>query len=171
MPALMRTRPAQLYIFEVSEGGETFWFFLSTNHTKGGLQRVKKIYIYKSPDGQAPFLDFMATLDEKARKKLEYALMSMIINKGRLTEPLVKHFSIERYRQLYEIREKSRVLLRVIFAFDDSGNIILLHPFVKRNKRDTNYALEASLAMLKVISNRPDAPMEYPFRTESTKNI
>ena len=132
---------------------------------------MKKIYIYKSPDGRAPFLDFMAAQDEKARKKLEYALMSMAINKGRLTEPMVKHFSIERYRLLYEIREKSRVLLRVVFAYDDSGNVILLHPFVKRNKRDTNYALEASLAMLEVINKRPDALMEYPFRTESTKNV
>jgi phage-related protein len=124
---------------------------------------VKKIYIYQSSGGYAPFLSFMATQNEKARNKLEYALKSMSIHKGRLSEPLVKHFSIERYRRLYELREKSRVLLRVVFSFDSGGNIILLHPFVKRHKRDTNYALEVSLTMLGDISQRPDALMEYPF--------
>ena len=131
---------------------------------------VKKIYLYKPSDRQAPFFDFMAGLDEKAQKKLEYALKSMAIHKGRLTEPQVKHFSIERYRQLYEIREKSRVMLRVIFVFDDSGNVILLHPFIKRNKRDTNYALESSLTMLEEIKKNPDALTEYPFRAGTNKS-
>lgn len=131
---------------------------------KGGAKRVKKIYLYQSPDGSAPFLDFMATLDGKARKKLEYALKSMVISRGRLTEPLVKHFSIERYRQLYEVREKARVLIRVIFALDEEGNVILLHPFIKRHKRNTNQALETSLAMLEEIRQNPDALLEYPFQ-------
>ena len=91
---------------------------------------MKNIYLYKSPDGRMPFLEFMSALDEKARKKLEYALKSMEISQGRLTEPQIKHFSIERYRRLYEVREKARVLLRVIFAFDSDGNVILLHPLL-----------------------------------------
>lgn len=124
---------------------------------------MKKIYLYRSPDGNAPFLDFMAALDEKARGKLEYALKSMAISRGRLTEPQVKHFSIERYRQLYELREKARILLRVIFTFDEGGNVILLHPFVKRHKRNTNQALEASLAMLEEIKQHPHTLLEYPF--------
>jgi len=125
---------------------------------------VKKIYLYKAPDGSAPFLEFMATLDEKAKNKLEYALKSMAISQGRFTEPLVKHFSIERYRQLYELREKARVLVRVIFALDGGGNVILLYPFIKRHKRNTNQALEISLAMLEEIGQNPHAVMEYPFQ-------
>ena len=125
---------------------------------------MRKIYLYKSPDGSTPVLDFIASLDEKAQKKLDYSFKSIVLHKGRLTEPQVKHFSIERYRKLYELREKSRVMLRIIFVFDDSGNVILLHPFIKRNKRDTNYALEASLDMLEKIKQSPDALMEYPFR-------
>ena len=125
---------------------------------------MKKIYLYKSPSGDTPFLDFTAALDEKACKKLEYALKSMAISQGRLTEPQVKHFSIERYRQLYEVREKARVLIRVIFMLDDDGNVILLHPFIKRHKRNTNQALEISLAMLKEINQNPDALLEYPFQ-------
>ncbi|GHU81034.1 hypothetical protein FACS1894191_7500 [Clostridia bacterium] len=123
---------------------------------------MKKIYMYQPTDGNAPFLSFMAALDEKARRKLEHALKSMAITPGRMTEPLVKHFSIERYQLLYELREKSRVLIRVIITFD-SGNVILLQPFIKRNKRDTNTALENSLAMLEEIRRNPDALREYEF--------
>ena len=131
---------------------------------------MKKIYLYKSPDGSAPFLEFMAALDEKARKKLEYALKSMAITPGRFSEPMVKHFSIERYQQLYELREKARVLLRVVFTFDECGNVILLCPFIKRHKRNTNQALEASLAMLEKIENNPHALMEYPFHAGVCEN-
>lgn len=124
---------------------------------------MKKIYLYKSPEGGVPLLEFMAALDEKAQKKVEYAFKSMAISRGRLSEPQVKHFSIERYRQLYEIREKARVLIRVIFALDGDGNVILLHPFIKRHKRNTNQALETSLAMLEEIKQNPDILLEYPF--------
>lgn len=131
---------------------------------------MKKIYLYKSPDGGAPFLEFMAALDEKARKKMEFALKSMAISQGRLTEPQVKHFSIERYRQLYEVREKARILIRVIFALDGDGNVILLHPFIKRHKRNTNQALEISLAMLEKIKQTPNVLLEYPFHNGACGN-
>lgn len=124
---------------------------------------MRKIYLFKYPDGNVPFLDFMTTLDEKAQRKLEYALKSMAIFQGRFTEPQVKHFSIERYRHLYELREKSRVLIRVIFTLDGEGNVILLHPFIKRHKRNTNQALETSLVMLEKIRQYPNTLMEYPF--------
>ena len=125
---------------------------------------MKKIYIFKTSNGTVPFLSFMGSLDEKARKKLEYTLKSIALHQSRLSEPTIKHYSIERYRNLYELREKSRVLLRTIFTFDRNDDIILLYPFIKRHKRDTNYALESSLEMLEEISKRPCALIEYPFQ-------
>jgi phage-related protein len=83
---------------------------------------------------------------------------------GSLTEPQVKHFSIERYRKLYELREKAQILLRVIFALDKNENIILLSPFVKRHKRDTSRALEDSLKMLEEIKRNPAALSEYQLK-------
>ena len=64
-----------------------------------------------------------------------------------MKEPHIKHFVIERYGQLYELREKNKILVRIIFTICD-GDILLLTPFVKRQKRDTMQALEASLNML-----------------------
>ncbi len=92
---------------------------------------MRKIYYYQPEEKSAPFLDFMDSLDSKARRKIIYALRCMAINQGKFSEPQVKHFSIERYKRLYELREKARVLLRIIFVTDAAGNIVLLHPFVK----------------------------------------
>jgi len=124
---------------------------------------VKKIYLYTSPDGETPFLDFLCSLNAKQRKKLEYSLKSMALSTGKLSEPQVKHFSIERYRQLYEMREKAQILIRIVFTFDGNGNVILLYPFIKRHKRNTNQALEASLKLLAEIKENPGCLCEYEF--------
>ncbi len=124
---------------------------------------MKKIYIYTSSDRITPFIDFWDSLNDKQQKKLEYALKSMALSTGKLSEPQVKHFSIERYRRLYELREKAQVLLRIIFTLDKHDNIILLSPFIKRHKRNTSQALENSLKMLEDIQKNPAALREYVF--------
>jgi phage-related protein len=125
--------------------------------------RVKKIYLYVSPDGEIPFLDFLRTLNAKQQKKLDYALKCLVLNNGKLSEPQVKHFSIERYKRFYELREKAQVLLRIIFVLDSNGNIILLSPFIKRHKRNTSQALDASLKMLYEIYHYTGTLREYSF--------
>ncbi len=130
------------------------------------MTSAKAIYLpqihYFQPEGKtAPFLDFMDTLDNKARQKIVNALPWMAMSSGKLSEPQVKHFSIERYKQLYELREKVRVLVRIIFAQDAEGNIILLHPFLKQHKRNTYQALESSLVMLEQIRQNTDTLREY----------
>ena len=87
----------------------------------------------------------------------------MVISTGKLSEPQVKHFSIERYRKFYELRERIRVLVRIIFTIDEAGNIILLHPFIKRHQRNTYQALEISLGMLEQIKQSPETLVEYHF--------
>jgi phage-related protein len=122
---------------------------------------VRKIYYYQPRDETAPFLDFMDSLDVKARQKIIYSLKCLAISPGKFSEPQVKHFSIERYKRLYELREKSRVMLRIILTPDAKGNIILLHPFIKQHKRNTYQALETSLGMLADIRQNPDTLREY----------
>ncbi|MDR1705236.1 MAG: type II toxin-antitoxin system RelE/ParE family toxin [Clostridiales bacterium] len=124
---------------------------------------MKKIYVYTSQEGETPFAAFLDSLNEKQQKKLEYALKCMSMGMGSLSEPQVKHFSIERYRRLYELREKAQILIRVIFALDTKENVILLSPFIKRHKRDTSKALETSLKMLEDIKRNPAALSEYAF--------
>ena len=68
-------------------------------------------------------------------------------------EPHIKHFSIEKYKRLYEMRMKfAGTMVRIIF-YENGGEVILLHAFYKKNKRDTEKALEYALKVLNVICN------------------
>lgn len=113
--------------------------------------KARKIYILPAGDGKVPFLEFKSGLDEKARQKIDYGLSCLALFPEYWSEPHVKHFTIERYTQLWEYREKSKILLRIIFALDRQGNIIILKPFVKRHNRETMQSLDAALSLLNTI--------------------
>ena len=89
-----------------------------------------KLLIAVPAEGSVPLLEFFGLLDEKQR------------------EPYVKHFCIERYQALYELRAKSKNLVRIIFTLTDDGDILFLTPFIKRHKRNTMQALDRSLDCL-----------------------
>lgn len=109
---------------------------------------------------------FLATLDKKLRRKLRRQFF-LLANAGlnELTEPHYKHFVLEKYSQFYELREKGRILVRVIFVIRD-GDILLLTPFVKRQPRDTMRALEWSLSMLAELREHPEYAEDYDFSRE-----
>ncbi len=100
-------------------------------------------------DGVPPLLDFFDDLEEKQRQKL-LSLFSMLLQAPAavMREPYVKHFRIERYQALYELRAKSKNLVRIIFTLTESGDVLFLTPFVKRHKRNTMQALDRSLDYL-----------------------
>lgn len=107
------------------------------------------LLIYVPPDGPPPLPAFLAAQDGKLRSKLESLLALLLCTPaGLLREPYVKHFSIEKYSALYELRAKGKALVRIIFTLQPNGDILLLVPFVKRHKRNTMQALDASLKML-----------------------
>lgn len=56
---------------------------------------MKKIYLVQSANGTVPFEDFVNKLDKKMRKKVDYGLKCMALFPDFMTEPHVKHFSIE----------------------------------------------------------------------------
>lgn len=122
---------------------------------------MKKIYLYRTPDGNVPFLKFMRVTEPKMREKLRQGLMCIAAFPDYMTEPHVKHFSIARYNRLYEYRERIRILVRIIFTLDANGDIIILHPFVKKNDRNTMQALESSLRMLDEIKRNPCQLVEF----------
>ena len=109
---------------------------------------MKKVYLYVSEDGKAPFLNFLSIAEPKLRAKIVQGIRNLAVFPESMTEPHVKHFSLERYNALYEYRARLRVMVRVIFTMDDKGDIILLHPMVKKRDRNTMQALESSLKML-----------------------
>ena len=94
-----------------------------------------KLWITAPNDGTPPLYAFLDTLEEKQRQKI-FSLLALLLQtpEAAMREPYVKHFGIERYRALYELRE--------------NGDLLFLIPFIKRHRRDTMQALDASLRLL-----------------------
>jgi len=128
---------------------------------------VKNIKVYQPPGQPAQAAVFIEGLEPRLREKILRQLfyLSRTPPSG-LIEPHYKHFSIEKYRSLYELREKGRVIVRVIFTVQPNGEVLLLHAFVKRQKRDTMQALEHSLRLLAQLRDHPDRAVEYNVKEE-----
>lgn len=128
---------------------------------------IRTIKTYMPPGEPIPLLSFLSSLDEKLRRKL----LRQILQLSRtqlcdLKEPHYKHFALEKYSQFYELREKSKILVRIIFTIQD-GEIILLTPFIKRQPRDTMKALEQSLKILANIQEYPEFAVNFNVLEEA----
>ena len=108
---------------------------------------MRKIYIYRNGN-ENDVQCFFEKADEKTQNKFKSILTYISNEKNPLCEPYVKHISIGRYRELYEIRMKvSGNMVRVLFV-KQSEDIVLLYAFYKRNGKDTEKALEVAFKML-----------------------
>jgi len=113
-----------------------------------------KLLIVVPAEGPVPLYDFFIALEDKQRQKL-ISLFAMLLQSPTaiMREPYVKHFGIERYQALYELRAKSKNLVRIIFTLTEHGDVLFLEPFVKRHKRNTMQALDRSLEYLAYIKD------------------
>ena len=128
---------------------------------------MKGVKIYKPPERASPVAVFLDALEPKLRDKLIRQLFRLSQTpRLELKEPHYKHFCIEKYNGLYELREKGKVLIRVIFTHDAGGGVLLLHAFVKRQKRDTMQALEQSLRILAELREHPEYAVEFKVKEE-----
>ena len=125
---------------------------------------MRKVYVFA--DDRNCFVEaFFQKANKKIKKKFQYQLDYIKDERNVFAEPHVKHFSIEKYRQLYELRIKAAgTMVRVIF-YEHAGEVVLLHAFYKRGKKDTEKALEYALKVLYAISDGNGAVRE-PFRKE-----
>ena len=111
---------------------------------------MSKLMIAMPSDKTPPLYDFFNDeLNEKQRQKL-LSLFALMLQApvSVMREPYVKHFTLERYSSLYELRAKSKTLVRIIFTMTPDGDVLFLTPFVKQHRRDTMQALESSLSLL-----------------------
>lgn len=129
-------------------------------HRKGKVKNlVRKIYMYYS-EGNESVNDFIIKSNPKIKKKYEFLLRLIADEKNQLKEPYVKHFTIERFKQLYELRLKAaKTMIRIIY-YKAEENIILLYAFNKKDKRDTEHALEYALKIVKSLDNKALNPFE-----------
>ena len=111
---------------------------------------MSKLMIAMPSDKTPPLYDFFNDeLNEKQRQKL-LSLFALMLQApvSVMREPYVKHFTLERYSSLYELRAKSKTLVLIIFTMTPDGDVLFLTPFVKQHRRDTMQALESSLSLL-----------------------
>lgn len=112
--------------------------------------------MYKTNESKEQVDTFIKSSEPKIKKKFDFILRYIIDERNLFKEPYVKHFTIEKYKLLYELRLKaSGVMVRIIFS-NVGDDIILLHAFVKRDKRDTKRALEYSLKLLEQLEELGD---------------
>lgn len=100
---------------------------------------MSKLMIAMPSDKTPPLYDFFNDeLNEKQRQKL-LSLFALMLQApvSVMREPYVKHFTLERYSSLYELRAKSKTLVRIIFTMTPDGDVLFLTPFVKQHRRDT----------------------------------
>ena len=129
---------------------------------------MDNIKVYQPPGSVSQVEAFIEGLEPKLRNKLVMQIFRL--SRTPLTglkEPHYKHFSIEKYRDFYELRERSRIVVRIIFTIRPGGEILLLYAFVKRQPRDTMQALERSLKLLAELRNHPEYAVEYKVKEKN----
>ena len=128
---------------------------------------MDNIKVYQPPGQVSQVEAFIEGLHPKLREKLVWQIFRLSRTPpAGLKEPHYKHFSIEKYRDFYELREKNRIVIRVIFTMLPSGEVLLLHAFQKRQSRDTMRALEQSLRLLSLLRDHPEHAVEYIVEEE-----
>ena len=127
-----------------------------------------KLWMIAPGEGTPPLYTFLDNLEEKQRQKI-FSLFALLLQlpETAMREPYVKHFGIERYQALYELRAKSKNMIRITFTLKEDGDILFLVPFIKRRQRDTEKALEHSLRLLAEFRDHPEYAVEYKIREES----
>lgn len=114
---------------------------------------MKALYLYQDVGGAA-IERFLQSFPPKQQER-RLLHIAMLLH-PQLGKPPVKHFQMERYRSLYELRDKYKTTLtRIIFAYDAAGNVILLEAFIKNHKRKTDAALASALAKMRRIELDP----------------
>lgn len=122
---------------------------------------MRKIYVYRNDAGEVPVLRFIESTHKKIRSKFDFMLQFVKDERNMLCEPYVKHFSIDKYKMLYELRIRANgTMVRVIY-YRAEENIILLHAFFKKSRRDTENALEYALKILSSFDDSALYPTEH----------
>jgi len=122
--------------------------------------------MYKNDGAKGQVDSFIKTSNIKIRKKFDFILRYIADERNQFKEPYVKHFSIEKYKRLYELRLKAAgTMVRIIF-YNIDDNIILLNAFIKRDKRDTEQALEHALKLIEHLDRVAETPVDYLTEVE-----
>ena len=90
---------------------------------------MPKIMMVQPDSAPPPILMFLSSLGGKLQRKLDLQirrLASTLVSA--LTEPHYKHFTIAKYSRLFELRERGRVLVRIIFTIRMTAPLFCSNP-------------------------------------------
>lgn len=114
---------------------------------------MKTLYLYQDK-GDNAVKRFLQSFPSKQQERPLRQIAMLLL--PQLGKPPVKHFQMDRYRSLFELRDKYKTTLtRIIFTYDAVGNVILLEAFIKNHKRKTDAALASALAKMRRIELDP----------------
>lgn len=114
---------------------------------------MKTLYLYQDK-GDNAVKRFLQSFPSKQQERLLRQIAMLLL--PQLGKPPVKHFQMDRYRSLFELRDKYKTTLtRIIFTYDAAGNVILLEAFIKNHKRKTDAGMASSLAKMRRIELDP----------------
>ena len=122
--------------------------------------------MYKNEGAKGQVDTFIKTSNIKIRKKFDFILHYIADESNQFKEPYVKHFSIEKYKRLYELRLKAAGTMVRISFYNIDDNIILLNAFIKKDKRDTEQALEQALKLIEHLDRVSETPVDYLSEVE-----
>lgn len=137
---------------------------------------MKGILIYQPTSKSAPLADFIDGLDPRLREKILLRLYFLTqLEKPEMKEPHFKRFSIERYRDLWELRVKSKVLIRIIFCTLPNGDVLLLHGFVKRqnlNQKEVSvwYRISDQIGKMTKYGSKWTSLLTFPRKSRNRQN-
>lgn len=75
---------------------------------------MKKLYMYQD-DRNTDVKQFLLALPDKQKGKFLRQIAMLILPKDTLGRPQVKHFQMDRYRCLYELRDNTRISASALF--------------------------------------------------------
>ena len=135
------------------------------------METNRRISIYTEPDGKSPVFEFIRRLDQKLQKKIQSQLKQLQNPLFELQPPHVKAFRQSKHKGFYELRTRIRQAVRIIFILGDSGEIIILHGFIKNGNRATERALETARARQYALASSSATTQEFIFSSmEEHKN-
>ncbi len=111
---------------------------------------MRTVYTYF--DGvNSPVEIFFEEALPKIKDKFLFQMPFITNEKMPFYEPHIKHFSIAKYKRLYEMRIKSAgCMVRIIF-YEHENEIVLLYAFYKKGNKDTEKAMDYALKILNTI--------------------
>ena len=105
-----------------------------------------QVEYYKKENGDIPVLDYLLSLDAKARAKA-FSEIELLEKHGLgLKEPYVKRIKGAKYRGMFELRVRFASNTSRIFYFTyKQRTFVLLHGFTKKSEQTPERELERTL--------------------------